>query len=123
MAAKTWSTADKLAWQRARIAEHVAKGQLEATPNIRTFIAGKPMTDTAKPTVTFKTNKKPNAAASIVANQDSTCFDNLEWNDGIATATFANKTAGDWDYEMTREEFLEWAQSDSLGEYFNDEIR
>jgi hypothetical protein len=123
MAAKTWGTADKLNWQRARIAQHVAKGQLEATPNIKNFIAGKPMTDTAKPTIGFKTNpKKPNAGATIVANQPSTCFDNLEWTDGIATASFANKTVGDWDYEMTREEFLEWAQSDSLGEYFNDNI-
>ncbi len=44
MAAKTWGPADKLAWQRARIAEHIAKGQLEATPNIKSFIASKPMT-------------------------------------------------------------------------------
>jgi hypothetical protein len=123
MAAKTWSTADKLAWQRQRIAEHVAKGQLEATPNVKAFIKGAPMTDTSKPTAGFKTAKKPNAGATIIANKASTCFDNLEWNDGVATATFTNKTAGDWDYEMTREEFLEWAQSDSLGEYFNENIR
>jgi hypothetical protein len=119
----TWSKEDKLAWQRQRIAEHVAKGQLEATPNIKAFIKGEPMTDTSKPTVKFQTNKKPNAAATIIANKASTCFDNLEWNDGVATATFANKTTGDWDYEMTREEFLEWAQSDSLGQYFNEVVK
>ncbi len=70
--------------------------------------------------------KKPNVGATIISQPSSLnllFLDNLEWTDGVATATFANKTVGDWDYELTRAEFLEWAQSDSLGEYFNDNIR
>ncbi len=80
MAAKTWSTADKLAWQRARIAEHVAKGQLEATPNIQEFHRRQADDRHVEADGQFQTNKKPNAAATIIANKASTCFDNLEWS-------------------------------------------
>lgn len=63
----------------------------------------------------------------LEAEIDSTCFSDLFWDsvgggDGIVTAIFARNGAV-YQYELTREEFLEWIDSDSLGQYFNDEIR
>ncbi len=132
MMATNWTPQDKLAWQRQRIAEHVAKGQLEATPQIKAFIAGKPMPPNApakllniQATVSANASAKAGKAEDhITVNKASTCFSDLEWNDGVATATFAKGGgAGTYDYEMSREGFLDWASDDSLGEYFNTNIR
>jgi hypothetical protein len=64
-------------------------------------------------------NKAPKGA-TIHADQPSECFVSLSWKNGVATAEFRN---GVWDYEMSKAEFLDWALSDSLGEFFNDNIR
>lgn len=123
---------DKLAWQRQRIAEHVAKGQLKATPQIKAFIVGKPMPPGAqvKPLslgakVSVNTEAKTGKGEvhrTITANQGSTCFDSLVWEDGLVTAVFA-KDDSVYEYEMDRDDFLEWARSGSLGEFFNAEVR
>lgn len=61
-------------------------------------------------------------AKFLEAGIDSTCFSGLTWTGGIATATFARDGAV-YEYELTREEFLEWVASGSLGQFFNAEIR
>jgi|SRR5580704_17848100 hypothetical protein len=59
----------------------------------------------------------------LYANIPSTCFDELSWHKGIAHAEFAYRNPdGGYDYECDLETFLEWC-SDSLGEFFNAEIR
>lgn len=60
---------------------------------------------------------------TIYANTPSECFVELSYTDGVASATFAHATQGTWTYEMSLDDFLAWAQADSLGEYFNAEIR
>jgi hypothetical protein len=144
-----WTPEQKLEWQRRRIAEHVAKGQLEPTENIKRFLAGKPMLR-AKPHPQFEeanktlnklskeavtnarrtkgpTREEVEGAAregkTLVATNESDCFDELTWRNGVATATFAKGGgAGTYEYEVTLDEFLEWCAG-SLGEYFNAEIR
>lgn len=64
-----------------------------------------------------------NRQSVIEADTDnSSCFDSLEWEDGTATAEFING-GGVYDYDMTRAEFLDWIEDDSLGGYFNDMIK
>jgi hypothetical protein len=145
-----WTKEQKLAWQRQRIAQHVARGELEPTENIRRFLAGEPM-QYAKPHPQFEELNKNAAKLSkqaigkvkdktgptrgevegaaregktLVATQPSDCFDELTWKNGVATATFTKGGgAGTYDYEMSLDDFLEWCASESLGEFFNAEIR
>jgi hypothetical protein len=108
----------KLEWQRQKIAEAVAKGQMKPTANIKRFVAGKPML--------YKSQRPEGSVekddGALVATTPSTCFDDLSWEDGVASGTFV-KGGQTYDYEMSREEFLEWADDDSLGGYFNDNVR
>lgn len=145
-----WSPADKLEWQRKRLAQHVANGEIEPTDNVMRFIAGEPMTYT-KPHKQFedinKTLNKLSKEAvgkvrdktgptrgevegaaregkTLVATQPSDCFDSLTWRSGVATAVFAKGGGqGTYEYEMELDEFLEWCADESLGGYFNAEIR
>lgn len=145
-----YTPAQKLEWQRQRIAQHVAKGQLEATPNIKRFLAGKPMLS-AKPHKQFEDiNKNLNKLSkqainkakektgpsrqevedaakqgkTLTATNASDCFDELSWNNGVVTAVFAKGGgAGTYQYEVDLDTFLDWCASGSLGEYFNAEIR
>jgi hypothetical protein len=108
----------KLEWQRRKIAEHVAKGELQSTANIKRFLANKPMLRKAqRPEESVEKD-----GGALVATTPSNCFDDLSWEDGVATASFA-KDGRVYDYEMSKEEFLEWADDDSLGGYFNDNVR
>jgi hypothetical protein len=119
----------------ARDAELKAKGY--GTANFNDLL--KPLNRKAKETAGDKTaeqmnggKKKPSLSEirkaakegkTLVASLPSSCFSELTWTDGVATGTFINKTAGVWDWDCTLEEFLEWSQSGSLGEFFNDVIR
>jgi hypothetical protein len=63
------------------------------------------------------------AGKTIYADAASECFSELSWRDGIAHAEFNKRNPdGGYDYEVDLDTFLEWA-SDSLGEFFNAEIR
>lgn len=57
----------------------------------------------------------------------SDCFDAIvavDAGDGmvLVTASFKNKTQGDWDYLMPLDDFLDWA-NDDLGVAFNEWVR
>jgi hypothetical protein len=68
--------------------------------------------------------KRASRAKTLVADTSgSSCFDSLVYKNGLVTASFKNPTVGDWDYQMSLAEAREWFNSDSLGGYFNDEIR
>jgi hypothetical protein len=55
---------------------------------------------------------------TLFAATPSTCFSEVSWTDGIASLTFANKTQGTWDIEMTLDEFLDFTDG-SMGQNFN----
>lgn len=64
------------------------------------------------------------AGKTIYADQDSDCFASLSWTNGIATAEFYHGGSIVYDYPVSLEQFLEWANAEEgLGEYFNAEIR
>lgn len=145
-----WTPEQKLEWQRQRIAQHVAKGELKMTDNIKRFIEGRPMLR-AKPHPQFEDiNKKLNKLSkqainevrekagptrgevedaarqgkTLTATNASDCFDSLSWKNGIVTAVFAKGGgAGTYEYEVDLDTFLDWCASGSLGEFFNAEIR
>lgn len=71
---------------------------------------------TAKPHRT--PSGRPSRARIIEADQPSACFVELYYEGGIATATFA-KDGTTYDYPMSRSEFREWADDESLGGFFN----
>jgi hypothetical protein len=56
---------------------------------------------------------------------DSTCFSSLEYShaDGGVWAEFIGPAAGVWFYPMTRAGAKDFFAADSVGSYFNDEIR
>ena len=55
--------------------------------------------------------------------RDSECFDSLTYKNGVVTASFIGPAAGVWEYEMSLAEAREWFSDDSLGGYFNDNVR
>ncbi len=68
--------------------------------------------------------KRPSRAKTLVADTSgSECFDSLTYKNGAVTASFIGPAAGTWEYSMSLAEAREWFNSDSLGGYFNDEIR
>ena len=60
---------------------------------------------------------------TLWADQDSDCFESLSWRNGVATATFWHGGDLTYTYPVDLETFLEWANDDSLGGFFNDVIR
>jgi hypothetical protein len=62
-------------------------------------------------------------AKTIVADVgDSECFTDLRFRNGEAFATFA-RDGSSYSYEMSRADFREWMDADSLGKFFNSFIR
>jgi len=58
----------------------------------------------------------------LVADADSTCFDDVRWANGSAFATFA-RDGYQIEIEMSRADFEEWIDSGSLGGYYNAVLR
>ena len=68
--------------------------------------------------------KRPSRAKTLVADTSgSDCFDSLVYRDGTVTASFIGPAAGEWQYDMSLAEAREWFSDDSLGGYFNDNVR
>jgi hypothetical protein len=68
--------------------------------------------------------KRPSRATELKADvSGSSCFTSLKFRNGVVTAVFANPTIGTWQYEMSRADAKEWFDSESLGGFFNDEVR
>jgi hypothetical protein len=68
-------------------------------------------------------DKAVKAHKTLHAELPSTCFASLTFKDGIATAKFYRGGAVVYEYPMELDDFLDWAKSDSLGEFFNAEVR
>jgi hypothetical protein len=68
------------------------------------------------------TNKRSHHAPKVLVGGESSCFDDVRWKDGVASVTFA-KDGAQYQYDMSRADFKEWADSGSLGDFFNAEIR
>jgi hypothetical protein len=64
-------------------------------------------------------NAAAKAHKQLNANTPSTCFASLSWRDGIVAGEFYRGGSVVYDGEMTLDEFLDFAQSDSLGEWYN----
>jgi hypothetical protein len=48
----------------------------------------------------------------------------LVYRSGVVTASFIGPAAGEWQYEMSRADAKEWFNDpESLGKYFNDNVR
>jgi hypothetical protein len=67
-------------------------------------------------------NKAPKHAR-LIADLDSSVFESVTWKDNVVTATFFRGGAIVYYYDVTRDEFVDWVSSGSLGQYFNAEIR
>lgn len=68
--------------------------------------------------------KRPSRAKTLVADTSgSSCFDSLTYKNGTVTASFIGPAAGEWQYDMSLAEAREWFNADSLGGYFNDNVR
>jgi hypothetical protein len=62
--------------------------------------------------------KAAKAGQTLYASAPSTCFSEASWTEGVASLTFANKTQGTWDIEMTLSEWIDFCTG-SLGQNFN----
>jgi hypothetical protein len=68
--------------------------------------------------------KRASRVKTLVADTSgSECFDSLTYRNGVVTASFIGPASGEWQYDVDLATAREWFSSDSLGEYFNDEIR
>ena len=68
--------------------------------------------------------KRQSRAKTLIADTSgSECFDSLTYRDGTVTASFIGPAAGVWEYDMSLAEAREWFADDSLGGYFNDNVR
>ena len=70
-----------------------------------------------------KAQRATRAKTLVADTSGSTCFDSLTYKNGVVTANFIGSAAGTWEYSMSLAEAREWFNSDSLGGYFNDEVR
>jgi hypothetical protein len=52
----------------------------------------------------------------------STCLASLSWKDGIATAEFYRGGQIVYDFPMSKDDFIDWVSSDSIGKYGNAEV-
>jgi hypothetical protein len=76
----------------------------------------------AQPTPT-RAKRQTRAKTLSADTSGSECFDRLTYKDGTVTASFIGPAAGEWDYDMSLSEAREWFSDDSLGGYFNDNVR
>ena len=68
--------------------------------------------------------KRPSRAKTLEADTSgSSCFESLTYRDGTVVASFANPTIGEWTYDMSLKDAREWFNDESLGGYFNDNVR
>jgi len=68
--------------------------------------------------------KRQSRSKTLVADtSNSECFDSLTYTDGVVTASFSGPAAGIWEYDVDLATAREWFDDDSLGGYFNDQIR
>ena len=67
--------------------------------------------------------KAAKAGKTLYANMPSSCFASLSWHKGVATMEFYRGGAIVYDEPMSLANFLDWAAAESLGQYFNAEIR
>ncbi len=70
-----------------------------------------------------KAQRATRAKTLVADTSGSTCFDSLTYKNGVVTASFIGPAAGVWEYAMSLAEAREWFADDSLGSYFNSEIR
>lgn len=60
--------------------------------------------------------------ARLIADVPSTCLESLTWKDGIATATFYRGGQVTYEYPMSKDDFVDWISSGSLGKYGNENV-
>ncbi len=60
--------------------------------------------------------------ATLHSEVPSTCLADLSWRDGIATATFYRGGDVVYTYPMSKADFLDWIDSDSIGKYGNENV-
>jgi hypothetical protein len=78
----------------------------------------------ATPATPKATAKRASRSKTLVADTSgSDCFDSLVYRDGTVTASFIGPASGVWEYDVDLATAREWFADDSLGGYFNDEIR
>ena len=165
---RSWDKASRDAWERQRLAQDIASGNVKRNAKIDAFLAGgpklkapnkhygpanfndllKPLNHEAKKTLgdkiaenmresEGKKKKQPTKSkmrralangGELHAVMPSDCFQDLyavaSDDDGmvLVSGVFANPTRGEWQYEMTLDEFLDWA-NDDLGVAFNEWVR
>jgi hypothetical protein len=73
-----------------------------------------------KPAPTKRASRATELKADV---SGSSCFSAAKFKNGVLSLTFANPTIGTWQYEMSRSEAKEFFDSESLGGFFNDNIR
>jgi hypothetical protein len=67
------------------------------------------------------THKKKPPKVLSADTSGSTCFADVRWKDNTAFVTFA-RDGSQYEYEMDRATFEEWASDASLGGWFNSEL-
>ncbi len=133
-------------WFKQRLAGEAARGLYSPNGSVARYLAGKPapakkaaepfanLTKTLDRQVKQAINEALNkhgptrgeidSAAkegkTLVATTPSTCFSDMYYEDGACTAVFA-KDGYVWEQPMEVEDFLDLAQSDSLGKAWNEE--
>lgn len=123
-----YDPADYAAFKQARLAKPSNSGATARKNSIQEMVSQRLKENFAagqqgkKQITRAQINEAVKAHKTLEAQLPSTCFASLTFKDGIATAEFYR---GDvvYEYPMELEDFLDWAKSDSLGEFFNAEIR
>jgi hypothetical protein len=135
MAREDYPKAQRDAWQATRLAAERARGQhsskINALPRAPNPFGpqgtlAKAINEPIAATVKAKQKELDRSIASkapkgstIHSTVDSTCPADLSWKDGVATAEFYRGGQLIYDYDMSLEDFLEWVESDSIGQFGN----
>ena len=122
----------KQEWQAQRLANEVASGIIEATPNVKAFIDAHAPTFGKRaavpaPNEPAKTKHVPKARRWSGIPGGSDCFDDASYDGrGTLTLSFIGPKAGVYDYDVDDDEARDARQAARdgvLGEWFNEEIK
>src|SRR4051794_3706727 len=118
----SWSKADKSEWQRQRLQSELSRGLYSKTGPVARYLANEPTMrepdETQRPSLTRdEVEQAAEDGKTLTFNGKSTCFSDLEWQDGVVDATFTSGHS--YSAPLDLDEFLDWVADESAGGYYN----
>jgi hypothetical protein len=133
MARNDYTPAQRQAWQAQRLAAERARGLygdhskgVLGLPRANAFGRESKLNQQLDKQLQKQVNKaiadKAPKGATLHADFSSECLESLDWADGVASFNFVKRNKnGPYEVPMSKSEWVDWVNSDSIGSTGNDE--